>query len=289
MNINSLKIFITVVEKGSFTEAAKSLYISQPAISKAINSLENDLNVRLFQRDKRRGLLLTDVGEKILLMARQILDLENKIYQTAFKENNFLGGRVRIASIPVLSTTILPRVIAIFREKYPYVTIELIEGDARWVKKQVTEHVVDFGLSISPFDDLDSEVLIKDEMIAISALPLPKTVDLLSDDALFIFGKAGEETAVDLLKKNHAIKYDSWFTVARGETVVSMVEQGIGIGIISKFTLDQIPNKVNIQKIQPKIMLDYAIVANSFEDLTPVSSEFIQLIKNKRNKKGLAK
>lgn len=278
MNVNSLNIFITVVEKGSFTEAAKVLYISQPAISKAISGLEKDLNIRLFQRDKRRGLLLTNVGEKILPMARQMLDLENKIYQIAFKENNFLGGRVRIASIPVLSTTILPRAIAEFKEKYPYVSIELIEGDARWVKKQVIEHVADFGLSLSPFDDLEHKVLVEDEMVAISNTPIPKTVDLLNDEALFIFGKAGEEAAVDLLKKNHAIKYDSWFTVARGETVVGMVEQGIGMGIISKFTLEKIPNHLKQQKTSPEIFLKYAAVANSFDDLTPVSKEFIRLM-----------
>lgn len=278
MSVNSLNIFITVVEKGSFTEAAKVLYISQPAISKAISGLEKDLNIRLFQRDKRRGLLLTNVGEKILPMARQMLDLENKIYQIAFKENNFLGGRVRIASIPVLSTTILPRAIAEFKEKYPYVSIELIEGDARWVKKQVIEHVADFGLSLSPFDDLEHKVLVEDEMVAISNTPIPKTVDLLNDEALFIFGKAGEEAAVDLLKKNHAIKYDSWFTVARGETVVGMVEQGIGMGIISKFTLEKIPNHLKQQKTSPEIFLKYAAVANSFDDLTPVSKEFIRLM-----------
>lgn len=106
MKLNLLKIFITVVEKGSFTEAAQVLYISQPAISKAIKNLEEDLNVTLFKRDKRKGLLLTDIGEKVLVLARQMLDIENRIYQTTFRENNFFGGKIKIASIPVMSTTI---------------------------------------------------------------------------------------------------------------------------------------------------------------------------------------
>ena len=125
---HNLRIFISVAEKGSFTAAADELFITQPAVSRAIKALEDELNLKLFYRDKRKGLILTDAGQKILVLARQMLDMENRIYQTAFRENNFLGGKVRIASMPILTSVILSKVFYAFQNKYPYVTLELIEG-----------------------------------------------------------------------------------------------------------------------------------------------------------------
>ena len=71
----NLEIFLRVAEYGSITRAAKTLYITQPAASNAISKLEAELNVKLFFRDKRNGLMLTDVGQKILLLAKQMEDL----------------------------------------------------------------------------------------------------------------------------------------------------------------------------------------------------------------------
>ena len=146
---NNLRIFIQVAERGSFTQVANELYISQPAISRAVKALEDELKVKLFFRDKRSGLILTDAGEKILKLARQMADTENRIYQTAFRENNFLGGKVRVASMPILTSVILSKVFYQFRKKYPYVTVELLEGSSAEIRKAVEEHQVDFGLTSS--------------------------------------------------------------------------------------------------------------------------------------------
>lgn len=88
---HNLETFIKVAEHGSITQAAKTLYITQPAVSNAISKLETDLKVKLFFRDKRNGLILTDVGQKILILAKQMEDINNRICQAAYKENNFIG------------------------------------------------------------------------------------------------------------------------------------------------------------------------------------------------------
>ena len=80
---NNLHIFITAAQTGSLTEAAKKLYVSQPAISQAIKKLE-ELDVKLFIRSKRSSLILTDFGKEILVLANQMYDLENRLYQSAF-------------------------------------------------------------------------------------------------------------------------------------------------------------------------------------------------------------
>ena len=80
---NNLHIFIIAAETGSLTETAKKLYISQPAVSQAIRKLEEELNVKLFIRNKRSSLVLTDVGREILTLANQMYELENRLYQRA--------------------------------------------------------------------------------------------------------------------------------------------------------------------------------------------------------------
>ena len=100
-----------MANRRSITETANARYISQPAVSKAIQSLEKELSLKLFHRDKKNGMIPTEAGKKILLLARQMEDLENRIYQTAFRENNFIGGKLRIASVPVTTTVLLSKVL----------------------------------------------------------------------------------------------------------------------------------------------------------------------------------
>ena len=95
---HNLRIFLDVANRQSVTETANARFISQPAVSKALQSLERDLNLKLFYRDRKNGMILTDAGAKILFLARQMEDLENRIYQTAFRETTSLAENC--ASLP---------------------------------------------------------------------------------------------------------------------------------------------------------------------------------------------
>ena len=196
MLTHNLKIFIEVANKGSATEVANELYISQPAISKAIRGLEEQLNVKLFHRDKRSGLILTDVGHKILLLAQQMLDLENHIYQTAYQENNFIGGKLKVASFPIATSMILSKALRQFRQKFPLVTVELFDCDPKTVLKLVEEHTVDFGIASSPFGALEHETLLTDRMVGIYPPDGPsyEKIDLYGDTSNLIFCDAGRKT-----------------------------------------------------------------------------------------------
>lgn len=221
---NNLRVFLNVAESGSFTATANELYISQPAVSRAIKALEDELKVKLFFRDKRNGLILTDVGQKILLLARQMADTENRIYQSAFRENNFLGGKVRIASMPILTSVILSRVFYAFKKKYPYVSLELMEGSSMEIRKAVEEHQVDFGFTSSPFGNLDRKVLLTDHMVAVSPQKLSSKVpiDISSDSEKYNLCQAGHETVLEELRHGK-IRLEQSFIVQQAETVINLV------------------------------------------------------------------
>ncbi|MBU3202359.1 LysR family transcriptional regulator [Clostridium estertheticum] len=285
ININNLKIFISVADEKSITEAANNLYISQPAVSKAIKNLEDNLSIKLFQRDKRNGLLITDVGEKILLHARQMVNIENKIYQTAFRDNNFLGSKVKIGSIPIASTVILSKAISIFKQKYPFVSVELLEGSSDKVKKMVEDHIVDFGIGISPFNDLNYQVLFKDEMVGIISEEQETVdhIDLREDQNNLIFCKSGQEATINQLHKDFKIRFNESLIVQNADTVVNMVKNGVGKGVISKFVLSSVQNDLTTCTIYPPIKMEIGLIAHSFDDLTPVASEFVRVIYSVQN------
>lgn len=276
---NNLRVFIRVAERGSFTQTANELYISQPAVSRAIKALEDELKVKLFFRDKRNGLILTDAGEKILLLARQMADNENRIYQTAFRENNFLGGKVRVASMPILTSVILSKVIFRSRQKYPYVTLELMEGSSSEIRKAVEEHKVDFGFTSSPFGNLDRRVMFTDRMVAVSREQNDnqKPIDLTVDTEKYILCRAGYETVIEELNAQR-VKLEHCFIVQQAETVINLVKEGNGTGILSELVLNATPNELFRQSVTPPVQMDIGIIANDLSDLTPVALTLMQMV-----------
>ncbi len=277
----NLEIFIMVAERKSITETAHKMYISQPAVSQAIKNLEKKLNVRLFHRDKKRGILLTDIGKEILLYAERMAEFENQIYQAAYRENNFIGGKLRIASMPIMTTTTLSKVLPVYRERYPYVTVELYDGDPEDVQKMVEEHMVDFGISSEPFKNLEHETLIYDRMIGFFHPddPAPDHINLKGKTDHLIFCDAAKKTTIELMEHGDRVTFEDCLIVRNAETVVSMVANRNGIGIISEYTLDSIPNNLPRCPVKPEICMHIDLIAHSFNDLTPVAKEFIKLLK----------
>ncbi|SHE80991.1 LysR family transcriptional regulator [Schwartzia succinivorans] len=280
MLTHNLRIFLEVANRQSITETANARYISQPAVSKAIQSLEKELSLKLFHRDKKSGMIPTEAGKKILLLARQMEDLENRIYQTAFRENNFIGGKLRIASVPVTTTVLLSKVLRQYREAYPYVTVEIKEGSPLVVRKMVEEHAVDFAVTYAPFGNLDAEILIRDEMVGI--LPPDSDTEIMEigkETEHMILCRAGMETVMERLPSEQRIDFSRSLLVQNAETVVRMVDEGNGVGLISKFTLSSMSHHLRICQIQPTLDTQIGLLAYDLADLTPVAQEFARMMR----------
>lgn len=282
MNMNNLKIFVTVAEKMNITEASRELFISQPAVSKAVKNLEASIDIKLFFRDKQNGLILTDAGKEILILARQMKLIENKIYHIASRENKLLRGKVKVGSFPAASTILLPETIAIFRSKYPLINIELKEGTSDQIKEWVADRTVDMGIVASPFNVFEYEVLNNDYMVAIipehHSLKHEKKIDFEEHQNEFIYCKGGHETAMSTILQEHDIELKENLTVQTAETLINMVKTNLGIGIISNFTLSSVSHNLIVKDIQPRITRDIGIISHSFDEATPAAREFIEVM-----------
>lgn len=278
MSLNNLKIFINVVDSGSITRAAEALFVSQPAISKAIKTIEEDLGVNLFFRDKKAGMKLTDTGERILIYARQMMMMEEKIYQTAYFSRNMLEGTLKIASLPSGIDYILVKALARYAEKYPQVNVEILEGSTKDVNRMVLEHEAEFGISIAPVDGFQTETLLEDHIVAISRDELPEgEVQLLRSKREFLICRAAMESLQSILG-NKIASAAANFKVVGANTVRLMAEEGLGIGIQSVLLIEPVKEHFHVYPIKPEVCTDLIMIANDFDDLSPAANAFVEII-----------
>lgn len=284
MNLRNLQIFLTVTEEMNITHAANKLFISQPAVSQAIKNLETELSVRVFVRDKHRGLSLTEVGKEIALLGRQMRGIEQRIYEIADQENNLMRGKLKIGCFPAVSKNILPQAFAAYKKKYPHVSVELHEGTSNQIKEWVNDRIIDVGIVASPFEGYDSITLANDYLVAIIPLAhelnTQDTIRLSEHQNDFIFCKGGQETAMLTLFAKEEIDFKENLTVQTVESLISMVENGLGIGIVSNFTLSSVSHHLSVKPVFPNIKRDIGLVTLAFKEASPATKAFITLLAN---------
>lgn len=149
MDIKHLQYFIEVTNFNNFTRAADHLFITQPAISKMIKNLENELGVELFDRS-RKQLILTDAGKVVLEQAKLI----DKAFRNLETEvDNLLGlkkGHIRIGLPPIIDASFFPQILSRFHEQYPNITFQLVEDGSKKIEESVQKDQIDIGVIVLP-------------------------------------------------------------------------------------------------------------------------------------------
>ena len=128
MDWDKLKIFHTVAEASSFTKAATILNLSQSAISRQIQSLEQDLKIQLFERHAR-GLVLTDNGKYLFQTAHEVISKLKDVEATLSDEKDKLKGKLTVTTVVSFGTTWLTPRIQEFMTLHPEIEVELIFDD----------------------------------------------------------------------------------------------------------------------------------------------------------------
>ncbi|MBQ6148062.1 MAG: LysR family transcriptional regulator [Oscillospiraceae bacterium] len=273
---NNLRIFITAAELQSLTETAKKLYVSQPAISHAIKKLEEELGVRLFIRNKRSTLTLTEAGKDILALAYQMADLENRLYQRAYAENHLMGGVIRVATVPLGASLVLARVLPIFKKQFPGVQVELLEGTPLEVKNMVLNYQVDLGISTSPYMGLEHKLLMMDRMISIHRDD-GVNIDLKKENASLVLCRVAYDSIKEQLAGQN-IDLSHSIVMEAASTQINMVEEGNGTGVISELMLSTIPNALVRGPVLPKMEIEISLITHNFDDLSTAAKEMASMI-----------
>lgn len=144
MDLHQLRTLLTVAQKGSITQAAKQLHLSQPAVSAHIKSLEQTLGLRLFERTTR-GMQLTYDGERIVAKARSILHAQQALFEEATRLKECLTGQLRIGVGANSTSQPLNELVRGYTMYYPEVELQLLEGDSKRVVQGLYQSDLDLG------------------------------------------------------------------------------------------------------------------------------------------------
>lgn len=175
MEIASLQTFIAVAEGGSFSRAADALFLTQPAVSKRISALEEELNARLFDR-MGRSVQLTEAGAALLTHARRVLAELEASRQAVADLQGAVGGRLRIATSHHVGLHRLPPVLRAFSSQYPDVELDLHFMDSEQACFAVERGDLELAvvtLPESPPDTLSTETVWPDPLALVAAADHP--------------------------------------------------------------------------------------------------------------------
>lgn len=171
MNIKQIQLAIMLSETRNFSQLAEKLKITQPALSKQILTLEQELGVKLFDRSTL-PLTLTPAGEHFIREAKEIMFRENQLIQSMEDYKSGARGRLVIGISPFRSLYLIPDIVSKVRDRFPGIQISLHETNSEQLRKEAAEGKYDFAIINLPVDEsvLDVKPLEPDTLV----LSVPK-------------------------------------------------------------------------------------------------------------------
>jgi aminoethylphosphonate catabolism LysR family transcriptional regulator len=149
MRLTQLRSFHAVATAGSFTRAAESLHVSQPTVTTQVRQLESLYKVELFHRTGRH-VRPTEMGERLLLLSRQIFSLESDAIQLLGDAGELRSGHLRVAAVGPSHVT---KMLAAFHQRYPGVKISVSTGNSQDVLDRLLDYRADVGVLAQVFRD----------------------------------------------------------------------------------------------------------------------------------------
>jgi len=152
MTITQLKYTLAVAEYGNFTTASEKCFVTQPTLSMQVQKLEEELGVTIFNRSTK-PLQVTEVGEKVLIQARKIVEESSRMNDVISEEKGIIGGTFKVGIIPTVSSTLLPLFLNIFINKHKNVDLKIEEYNTDTISKKLEDNTIDCAIAATPLNN----------------------------------------------------------------------------------------------------------------------------------------
>lgn len=290
MDFKQIECFVEVVRRKSFSKAAESLYMSQPAVTSNIQKLELELGCELVERGGR-GALPTAQGEIMLKYAFELLKLRSKAYSEIKEKSDFEGKKLELCASSIPEEYLLPRYLGEFKNVRPLVKCGIYHGDSKEVLDMILSGRVNMGFSGTMLerDDLKFEVIAEDAqvMIAPKDAHYPddiKLMDLMNENIILREDGSGTRKFFeDALKKlGSDISIFSSITVSSSQNAIKrMVEEGLGISFMSEIAVLREIEEGSLKAYYIKdlyIKRNFYFVYTTLRHLSPAEEAFKDMI-----------
>lgn len=284
MSTFSYEIFHAVVERKTFYQAAVALNVTPSAVSHSINQLENELGFPLFIRN-RTGVELTSDGKRILPIVQEILNTEERLRQEAANINGLNAGSIRIGAFSSVCISWLPPIIQKFKQQYPDIAISIVQSDFNDIVNQAKIGTIDIGFSALPIADLLVVTpLIADPIFCITPqnfVPAHKSYITAADVANqdFILQQTDYDRDTKRALDRYNVRPNSLRYSIDDQSILAMVESGLGMGILPELALQKLSGNVNIYPFDQDFHRTVALVANKIQAVAPSTKKMLQAIK----------
>jgi LysR family nitrogen assimilation transcriptional regulator len=235
MELRSLNYFVRIAELGSITRAAAHLHVAQPALTRHVQRLEDELNVALFTR-ANRGVRLTEAGQKLLDGATRILRDVERTGDEIRAQDAHPSGKIILGITPTLCPVLVPDLFARMRRDYPMIELKVMHAGMVRLEEFVIDGRVDIALlsELSRSRLIVSTRLAEEEMVLVTR-PGARPPGVVGGDELratpLILGD-GLRAAMDALLAGLGIELTVDTELNDHETIRLMVQQGAGAAVL---------------------------------------------------------
>lgn len=286
-NLQKYLAFVTTADCGSFTRAAQTLDYAQSSVSKMIADLEAEWNLTLLERS-RAGVQLTSDGMAMMPYARELLDSYRRVQEQAAGLSGVTSGLIRIGTFSSVATHWMPNIIRAFQEDYPEIRYEMLLGDYEEIEQWIFEGRVECGfLRLPTRPEFDTISLEKDELVVVMPKEHPfrekQVVDITDlNGQPFMLLEHGGKTEVSELLDRYGVRPDIRFTTWDDYAILSMIEQGLGIGILHRMILQRIPYEVEIRSLEEPAYREIGLAMRNRKSTSAAVKKFIEYLKYRR-------
>jgi len=152
MTITQLRYTLAVAKHGNFTVASEKCFVTQPTLSMQVQKLEEELGVKIFNRSTK-PLKITEVGEKILIQARKIVEESSRMNDIVSEEKGVIGGTLKVGIIPTVSPTLLPLFLNSFIKKNKNINLKIEEYTTDSMFEKINSGDIDCAIAATPLKD----------------------------------------------------------------------------------------------------------------------------------------
>jgi DNA-binding transcriptional LysR family regulator len=278
LNLDQLRSLIQVVELGSFTEAAKRLHLTQPAISQQIRELENRCGLQLVERIGKRA-FATPAGHELIVRGRRIMADAEHALAAVRRHKEGTAGRVHIGTGPTALVYLLPPALRKLRDVHPDIEIVVTSGTTHSISEGLLSNVIDIGFTALPVEakELDVVPVRTDPMVAI----LPATESDIPDK-LTPADVAGRTLILEYQRVPHRQLSRAWLEAGGAavrpamefdsiEAIKSAVSAGLGVAIVPGPAMSLAPplNSVVVRPLDPPLVRTLGLVQRRGRTETP--------------------